>query len=325
MALLGKNKKIRQEQTAVRSFCLQTIRFNKFLENARALLDLFADGREKLVGEYIFDRHYVISLIDSVIDRLGMMVFDACVLVPEEGESLFAVFDRWKQTARDLIDQAHTAGGGEDPEYRLLADALEIFNGKPPAGQETITAFMKQAFCDVIEGTTPRRKNGSAVPFEYANLLATDRDIYLIDLWQDAVDPPSRRRVAAEVNSIPLRHLLLNGNQTATGRTASAGDAGAVPWMAAVGEYQLSLNRLSPDGRFRLEALASGHVPSDFIFAYSGQPGLLEKMLPSDFHVEPSPRGEFAWRLNMSGDEIEQSLSTIGRNIFDNNLWPVQG
>ena len=47
MGILNKFKKSSHRDTAIRNFCIQTVRFKKFLENARALLDLFEDGRRK--------------------------------------------------------------------------------------------------------------------------------------------------------------------------------------------------------------------------------------------------------------------------------------
>ncbi|MCD6584606.1 MAG: hypothetical protein J7K96_02480, partial [Desulfobacteraceae bacterium] len=143
MSILEKLKKIGHKEPEIRQFCIQTIRFKKFLENARALLDLFNDGREKALGEYIFDRHYVVSLIDSVIERLGMMVYDASVLVPKSGETLYAIYDKHKLAASNLIYYSASGNGGvksgsdtaetslsEEPEYQLLSDVLRWFDGK---------------------------------------------------------------------------------------------------------------------------------------------------------------------------------------------------
>ena len=54
MRILQKFKKTSHMKAEIREFCIQTIRFENFLENARASLDLFEDGREKALGEYIF-------------------------------------------------------------------------------------------------------------------------------------------------------------------------------------------------------------------------------------------------------------------------------
>jgi hypothetical protein len=324
MSLSGKLRKISHKETGIRDFCLQTIRFKKLLENARGVLDLFADGREKVQGEYIFDRHYVVSLIDSVLDRLGMMVYDAGVLVPASGEALYAVYDRHKLAARRLIDMSaaglaeSAAAGGSgsgDPEYQLLADVLQWFHGADMPDDKTVLGFIKQTFFYVFQGISPGEVMKNENLFEKKGLAATDAGIYVVDLWQDGLSLPEKKRALADVNSTPLRHLLMD----AGGRIP----AGPV-WVAAVSEYQLSLQSLKPDCRFRLETLASGYEPSDFVFVFTDRKTILDKILPRGFHIEDTDYGQFAWSLDMSATTIEDTLMIIGRNLFDEMVWRVQ-
>jgi hypothetical protein len=46
MSILERLKKMGQKEPEIRQFCLQTIRFKQFLQNARALFAFFDDGRE---------------------------------------------------------------------------------------------------------------------------------------------------------------------------------------------------------------------------------------------------------------------------------------
>ena len=322
MSIVEKLRKTGRREQEVRAFCLQTIRFKKLLENARAVLDLFADGREKVRGEYIFDRHYVVSLIDGVLDRLGMMVYDACVLAPEKGEFLYAAYDRHKRLARQLIDgeapawtTATEAGGGspaDDPEYRLLSEALQWFDNTGRSGDETVMGFIRQAFVDVISGLGADDLIKGLL--EKKRLPLLDPGLYVIDLWQDALTQPSPGRTASQFNSLPLRQLL---KEAAAGGASRSGAAPAVPaWVAAVGEYQLSLQSLLPAFRFRLETLASGHESSDFIFIFTDRADLLDRILPPGFHIEGTDFGRFAWSLDISAKTIEEALTLIGRNLF---------
>lgn len=328
MNILKKIKKIRHKEPGIREFCIQTIRFKKFLENARALLDLFDDGREKNLGEYIFDRHYVVTLIDSVVERLGMMVYDACVLVPESGEELYATYDTHKLTARNLIDFTgsvkKTGASGDvtsdpsetvDPEYQLLSEVLQWFNGKDAPLDSTVMAFMKQIFLKVIQdhGSSEVIKNRAL--FENSCGKITGMGIYLVDLWKDALALPEEKSSINDFNSIPLNHLLMD----AGGKDVKEGPRGAhnnADWIAAVGEYQLSLNSLRSDFQFRLETLASGDADSDFIFIFADNAAHLDNLLPPGFHVENSDYGQFAWHLGISEKTIEDSLMIIGRNLF---------
>jgi hypothetical protein len=320
---LDKLKKITHREPEIRDFCIQTIRFKKFLENARAMLDLFEDGREKALGEYIFDRHYVVSLIDSVIERLGMMVYDACVLVPKSGEDLYAGYDRHKLAAANLINWKGPAGKtGEsetailsEPEYQLLSDALFWLTGKDATDAETVMGFMKQTFFHVIQGLESTDAVKNRTLFETSNVKATDMGLYLIDLWKDALALPETKRAARDCNSVPLKHLLMDagGGESKIGDGNRQGDP---DWVALVTEYQLSLKSLKPDLEFRLETLASNDAQSDFIFIFAGQSANLNKLLPAGFHIEKTRYGHLAWNLDMSAKTIEDSLMTIGRGVF---------
>jgi hypothetical protein len=79
-------------------------------------------------------------------------------------------------------------------------------------------------------------------------------------------------------------------------------------WVAAVSEYQLSLNTLKPDFQFRLETLASGYEQSDFIFIFADKSASLDSILPAGFHIESTDYGQLAWNLDVSVKTIEDSL-----------------
>lgn len=324
MQILEKLKKISRRESGIQDFCIQTIRFKKFLENARSLLDLFEDGREKFAGEYIFDRHYVVSLIDNVVEQLGMMVYDACVLTPENGEELYAAYDRHKLAAANLIESNDSrpstdpfdglAPDMDDPEYRLLSDALLWFNGKNAAAHTTVMDFMKKIFFFVIRSLESPGSPEKQALSEKSNVLAADKDFYLIDLWKDALVLPETKRSVSDFSSVPLRHLLMDVGESGGKAKGNFQKFGA--WVAAASEYQLSLHTLNPDFQFRLETLASGHEPSDFIFIFAGPSTDPDALLPGGFHVENSDYGRFAWNLDVSAKTIEDSLMIIGRNLF---------
>lgn len=337
MSILEKLKKIGHKEPEIRQFCIQTIRFKKFLENARALLDLFNDGREKALGEYIFDRHYVVSLIDSVIERLGMMVYDASVLVPKSGETLYAMYDKHKLAASNLIGFSASGNGGgptgsdtsetslsEEPEYQLLTDVLRWFDGKEVPADTTVMDFVKQTFFYVIQfdaiggfESSDTTKNRNL--FESSGVLASDMGIYLVDLWKDALELPEASRSVRDFNSVPLKHLLMDagGREATSGLKKLSNGGKGFSWVAAVSEYQLSLSTLKPDFRFRLETLASGYEQSDFIFIFADKSASLDSILPAGFHIERTDYGQLAWNLDVSTKTIEDSLMIIGRNLFN--------
>lgn len=312
MTLLEKFKKITRKEPEIRNFCIQVLRFKKFLENARALLDLFADGREKAEEDYIFDRHYVVSLIDGVVERLGMMVYDACVLAPNRGEDLYAGYDRMKVAAKNLMaaggKTTASTGPGAEPEYQLLSAALQWFNGKGVQSTETVMGFIKQMFSHVLQGAGLPETDKKRAMLENSGLQVMDKGLYAVDIWRDSLGLPEKPRTTGDFSNTPLRHLLMAAGDGNTG--------GRADWVAAVSEYQLSLDSLKPGTPFRLETLASGQEHSDFIFVSAGKTVNLDGVLPSGFHIEATDEGFLAWNLDVSTKTIEDSLMIIGRGLF---------
>lgn len=166
MSILEKLKNLGYKEAQEDGLCIQQIRLGQFIEDAKKLLALFDDGREKALGEYIFDRHYVVTLIERVVEGLGMMVYDASVLVPEYGEEFYRVYDRQTLTAKTLLDPSLLAAGSSlrgslslensdaaEPEYQLLFLALEWFNGEADMQNvffaSTVIVFMEQLFAKV--------------------------------------------------------------------------------------------------------------------------------------------------------------------------------
>ncbi len=333
MRILERLKKMGQKEPEIRQFCLQTIRFKQFLQNARALFALFDDGREKSLGEYIFDRHYVTTLIDAVVERLGMMVYDACVLAPASGEALYASYDAHKLRARRLLTldpsgrntKAPETTASTDPEYQLLFDALNWFNGKEAIQDPTVMAFMEQIFFKVIQsmdsGLAEIQGVESMAAMERLTGLkarpgrAGDLGIYLVDLWKDGAVEPKQARPTRYGISLPLTYLLKDAK---AGETLKTEDKTHNPpeWIAGVSEHQLSLNRMKPDFKFRLESFACGEAKSDFIFIFADKSMGLDNLLSPGFHVERTDYGQFAWRLNISTDALEEELMVIGHTLF---------
>ena len=279
----------------------------------------------------------MVSLIDSVIECLGMMVYDASVLVPKSGETLYAMYDKHKLAASNLIGFSASGNGGapsgsdtsetslsEEPEYQLLTDVLRWFDGKEVPADTTVMDFVKQTFFyviqfDAIGGFESSDSMKNLNLFENSGVLASDMDIYLVDLWKDALELPEASRSVKDFNSVPLRHLLMDvgGREAASGLKKLSNGVNGFSWVAAVSEYQLSLSTMKPEFRFRLETLASGYEQSDFIFIFADQSVSLDSILPAGFHIESTDYGQLAWNLDVSAKTIEDSLMIIGRNLFN--------
>jgi hypothetical protein len=321
MTIFNKLNMIWHKHSEKNEFLIQTIRFKKLLENAKALLDLFEDGNEKIRGEYILDRHYVISLIDGIIEKLGMIVYDTCTLSPERGEYLYEQYYVFKLKAQAMISGGNTnehedARAGamsekiifNDPEYRLLSDVLSWFNGEETPA---VMNLMKQAFVDsirAIEKINDLKKDSVFKDIGFNEM----NHIYMVDQWKYEAPVIINPGSLDDIYSIPLKLLLLDAfNNSSRDKNKIGGE-----WIVAASEYEISLMNLTENFRFRLDATVSGYEESDYIFVFTDNHLDTEKILPAGFHKEKIHFGNLCWKLDVSSTTIEDSLITIGRNLF---------
>jgi hypothetical protein len=318
----------KRRQAGITDFHLETIRFRKLLENARALLDLFEDGHEKMAGEYILDSHYVTSLVESVAERLGMMAYDACVLVPEAGSTLYSKYDQLRSRAEEMVGLFESSGwraastGGvddaaspDDLEYQMLSEALQWMDGESSGAGSTVMDFMRQTF-DLVIGEQSERDGGrSEAVLSRASSARRGSPVHVIELWRDPQEGPVPLRSLTDISCHPLRLMLLeassNGSPTARGTRPD----GPV-WIAAVSDDQLSLLAFRGGLRFRLETTASGSRTSDFIFVFADGSIPVESILPGGFHVDRTGSGRLAWLVRASPKTVEDSLIAIGRSLL---------
>ncbi len=324
MAILETLRLNRSTHSVIRSFRIHTIRFKKLLENANILLDLFADGNEKLQGEYILDRHYVVSLIDRVIERLGMIVYDAAVLSQDAGADLYRQYDQQKIAAECFIS-GEKIGGGEDlssgddassppamdPEYRLLSQAISWFHGK---GDETVSQLMKKAMINGMHGIEKIKELKNDLVVDEIWLKKSESRIFLIDLWRDESSPKREKQSIEAFGSLPLTLILkeaLNDMPSIRPHMEMKGE-----WIIVAGDNEITLLSVNPNFNLRLDATASGYEASDYIFVSID--GRLEpaKILPQGFHMEKNGSGYFCWKIDASFDAIKEDLISIGSTLF---------
>ena len=318
MTIMEKFNFVRRKNP-VQDYCIQTIRFIKLLENSRVLLDLIADGDEKSLGEYILDSHYVLSLIDSVIERLGMIVHDACFIVPDNGQEFYRQYDQHKSLSRHLLmdNQSHEVKVPEtdqlEPEYKLLAEVLEWLHGNN--FNHTVMSFMRNIFFKVIKNIQSMTVFNNK-DIDKDNLKTINDNIYLLDFWLEPIMSSSIQNAEKTRDCLPLKHLLMETE----GNKQYSSD---YSWIATVGEFQLSLNSWKADFKFRLDANLSGYEKADFIFIYANPAVNLKKILPHGFHIEKTDYGQLAWTQDVSSKTIEDNLMIIGRKLFTENIWLI--
>ncbi len=324
MTILDKLNRIRHKYSDVGDFCIRTVRFKKLLENATALLDLFEDGNEKLKGEYILDGHYVTTLVDDIIDKLSLVVYDACTLASEKGRDLYARFDRHKSHIGDRLSRYHTddrqAATVDEtsdpkpllyPEYRLLSDVLVWFNSRD--SEISVMELMKQAMVEGVMGIHAQSAVKHQENFKIMDFPGTDKSCYYIDLWKDPIEKLKQSRSLENTDNFLLKLLFAQVLNSGSSSSRILGD-----WVAVAGVDDLSVNTLTPDVNFRLNAAMSSHEKSNYIFIFADNALNPEQMLPSGFDLEKTASGLLAWKRNTSAAVIEDNLVAIGKNLFGN-------
>ncbi|SPF50148.1 Pyruvate phosphate dikinase PEP/pyruvate-binding protein [Syntrophobacter sp. SbD1] len=69
-------------------------KFRSILERNNRILELMADMGDKLGGEYVFDRQYVLDISENIGDLVFKLISDLCVMTQTENVDLFISFER---------------------------------------------------------------------------------------------------------------------------------------------------------------------------------------------------------------------------------------
>ena len=312
---------------------VQAVRFRKFLENVRGVLDLHEDGLEKRRGDYIYDPQYVASLVDRTLERCAMFVFDAAVLAPAATEGLFGRLDALKSGAHATIlgeaaAPSRDASAGapaeelgpapEPPEVepvdRMLDSALAWMSDSSTSGSPSVMGLVRDALDHVFHGSAagcgclgPRGAHRSG-PVEPAGLA----DLGVGSRPAPAVAPQA-------LGCRPLALLIVGAEEETEARAGGAGAAepGALrTWLAVVDEDYLDLSCTSAGLHVRLAAWLTGNVDVDFVFFAMDGDGAGPGLPPESFRVERTARGLYTWRYQAPTDELEQDLIRLGRALF---------
>ncbi|RJO73120.1 MAG: hypothetical protein C4523_02060 [Myxococcales bacterium] len=293
---------------------LQSVRLRKMLENGRAIIDLIGDGKEKQLGDYIFDRRYIVSLVERILEKSGVMVFDASVLDAEGNLVLYTLLDHCRDLAENLLADEESDGrpttGGEafedTSEYRLLSRVLMW--AADPEAEISIMRLIKLAFDSVFRRLVfdlPACRGSH-------RLTVNSNELEMIDLGGGM---PTRREGIVTMKDIACRPLgiLLEGAVGAGSRKENTKSVGA-SCFAAVNDDHLSFIRRDDTPLF-IEATLMNHTASDFIFLYTTSPRGFDD-LPATFRIEKTPSGSMAWSYGATAETLADNLSRIGRLFF---------
>ena len=283
-------------------------------------MTLVADGNEKLKEEYIFDRQYVVSLVDQVIERSGMLVFDAVVLAPEGGEALYQFHDQLKAFAIDQFIKENGAPNlknifpdpgniPDEPEFKLLFQLLAWVIGPLRNGYPTMMDFIRRIFDHILPVLRNDRYVDATNNWIELDTSAMNHRIEVVRLESGPVT--NGRVFINDLECRPLGLMLIGAGREIT-ETTGHPSHGIRKWIAFIGKDQLSLRGMGPDNRIYLETTLSGHTDSDFVFIFAENPLDLRHIIPPGFHLEKTQLGALAWNYDVSGQTLESNLTQLG-------------
>jgi pyruvate,water dikinase len=87
--------------------------FRELLDYNNQALDLMADMGEKLGGDYLFDKHYVETVVAQLEEVVYKVVYDLNLITPKKYLDLFEVFERAKLEIHGELDSRFTLPRGE--------------------------------------------------------------------------------------------------------------------------------------------------------------------------------------------------------------------
>jgi hypothetical protein len=305
-------------RNAHRNLHLAFLRFQRFLENMREILRRVDDAREKLDEEYIFDRHYILSLVDSVLDECSRLAFNASVLAPAAGERIFQSMDVHKEFAQNrfLKSSAGTPDGlspsdpEADPEVQFLQAVLEWLEGPPLRGQPLLLDFLRDtadAVMQLCRKDELLRAEGS--PAKHVDLKGCG-PLEIVDFSDAAPDESS----AASIENLqcrPFSLLVLGLIDEGIPGSCPGNEADATRWMLFDRET-MSLRIHRNNRVVHLEAALYGKAASDFVFLYSQSPEDMQTLCPEDVRVEKTGRGSMAWIYDAPPERLEKLLVQMG-------------
>jgi len=303
---------------------IRRVRCSHLFAQVRAIALLFVDGQEKLSGAYIFDRHYIISLVDRIIDLSRKVVFDASILAPEGMRDCYADFDACKQEAEnrflknEKMDEAETALDQDSEvfehtaEYRQLQRVLKWIGGHE--AEEGVSIF------DFINGTlrhvfrTFEEPERLMQPDCRLTLSVNGHPIHIdyLDMDDGMRDLADRQVSWENLACMPLVELLRGAFKNAPRGPASA----CGPMWALAGSDALSLFQISPAAPIWLEVSPSMDERSHDVLLFTRVEGFNSNKIPADFRAALTPGEILVWKSESTTGDSQRVLATLGEILF---------
>ncbi len=95
-------RRLRRSGTGM-PFAVLFKKFTSILERNNSILELMADMGDKLSGEYVFDRQYLVDASDRLTDQVFKLISDFSVLDNRRNADLFLAFERIRQQIQEEL------------------------------------------------------------------------------------------------------------------------------------------------------------------------------------------------------------------------------
>ncbi len=82
-------------------------KFKSIVERNNRILELMADMGDKLGGEYVFDRQYILDVCERVSDLVFKLISDLCFLTQLDNVELFTAFERIQHEIQEELAGRH--------------------------------------------------------------------------------------------------------------------------------------------------------------------------------------------------------------------------
>ncbi len=288
-------------------FVLQIVRLRRLLEHTRRVMNLVEDAREKLEGEYIFDRHYILALVDRAMEELGRVVYHGAVVCPAKRDAFYDRHDAVRDRSRELFEEGRWDSRGlevEDSleasvEFRMLSAAIEWMEGVE--GERSSVLALMFEVVDAVLGSVEGVQPVSSRLWEVV-VSGVRHRIAWVDL--ELVEEGEGESVVP-LNSAPLR-VLLGGAES----LVEGGGGRGADWIAAVSGDQVSFFKGTGAGGgwVYVEAALTGHAASDYLLVYDRG----DLALPEGLKRRETAGGVVWWLYDVDRADLEQVLARVG-------------
>lgn len=158
MDLIRKLKELfsrRPKEEAQYPFAMLFSRFQSVLATNNQALELIADMGDKLGGDYVFDRQYILSAYQKLSELVSKLTYDLNTLAPQKYVELFNAYERIHRSVQDEIAGKWILPRGDAViSYKSLSQDLNEEVGNKNANLAEIRNVLELATPDGFAVTT---------------------------------------------------------------------------------------------------------------------------------------------------------------------------